>query len=85
MTYHDNALRRALLENIDSFMDRRGSEDDLRHAAVSIVVVGDGGEAAFLLTKRSPRLNAHPGNLRCRAAVWTKGRRREPRFAKCAS
>ncbi|MEC8372670.1 MAG: hypothetical protein VXZ99_17890, partial [Pseudomonadota bacterium] len=60
MAYHfDNALRRALLENIDSFKDRRGSEDGLRHAAVSIVVVGDGDEAAFLLTKRSPRLNAH--------------------------
>ena len=64
MTYHfDNALRRALLENIDSFMDRRGSEDGLRHAAVSIVVVGDGDEAAFLLTKRSPRLNAHSGQF----------------------
>ncbi|MEC7574269.1 MAG: CoA pyrophosphatase [Pseudomonadota bacterium] len=64
MTYHfDNALRRALLENIDSFKDRRGSEDGLRHAAVSIVVVGDGDEAAFLLTKRSPRLNAHSGQF----------------------
>ncbi|MED5356808.1 MAG: CoA pyrophosphatase [Pseudomonadota bacterium] len=64
MAYHfDNALRRALLENIDSFKDRRGSEDGLRHAAVSIVVVGDGDEAAFLLTKRSPRLNAHSGQF----------------------
>ncbi|MEC7397502.1 MAG: CoA pyrophosphatase [Pseudomonadota bacterium] len=64
MTYHfDNALRRALLENIDGFKDRRGSEDGLRHAAVSIVVVGDGDEAAFLLTKRSPRLNAHSGQF----------------------
>ena len=64
MTYpFDNALRRALLENIDSFKDRRGSEDGLRHAAVSIVVVGDGDEAAFLLTKRSPRLNAHSGQF----------------------
>ena len=64
MTYpFDNALRRALLENIDGFKDRRGSEDGLRHAAVSIVVVGDGDEAAFLLTKRSPRLNAHAGQF----------------------
>ena len=64
MAYHfDNALRRALLENIDGFKDRRGSEDGLRHAAVSIVVVGDGDEAAFLLTKRSPRLNAHSGQF----------------------
>ena len=64
MTYpFDNALRRALLENIDGFKDRRGSEDGLRHAAVSIVVVGDGDEAAFLLTKRSPRLNAHSGQF----------------------
>ncbi|MED5573371.1 MAG: CoA pyrophosphatase [Pseudomonadota bacterium] len=64
MAYHfDNALRRALLENIDGFKDRRGSEDGLRHAAVSIVVVGDGDEAAFLLTKRSPRLNAHAGQF----------------------
>jgi len=64
MTYpFDNALRSALLNNIDGFEDRRGTEDGLRHAAVSIVVVGDGDEAAFLLTKRSPRLNAHSGQF----------------------
>ena len=45
MTYSfDDALRRALLNNIDSFEDRRGAEEGLRHAAVSIVVVGVDGE-----------------------------------------
>lgn len=64
MTYpFDDALREALLNNIDGFDDRRGEPGDLRHAAVSIVVIADGDEAAFLLTKRSPRLNAHSGQF----------------------
>ena len=64
MTYSfDDALRRALLNNIDGFEDRRGANQGLRHAAVSIVVVDAEGEAAFILTKRSPRLNAHSGQF----------------------
>jgi 8-oxo-dGTP pyrophosphatase MutT (NUDIX family) len=45
--------------------DRRRREDTgtLKHAAVAIVVVESDspGEAAFLLTKRTPRLRAHGG------------------------
>ena len=62
MTYpFDDALRARIQSHIHRFDDRRGPEDDLRHAAVSVIVIGHGDEAAFLITKRSPRLNAHSG------------------------
>ena len=44
-------------------MRRRADTGGLKRAAVAVVVVeGDApGEAAFLLTKRTPRLRAHGG------------------------
>ena len=52
---------RAVHAAIERFKDRRGEPDDLKHAAVSVVIIGHGEDAAFLLTKRSPRLSAHSG------------------------
>lgn len=62
MTYpFDTALRSRIQSHIHQFDDRRAPEGDLKHAAVSVIVIGHGAEAAFLITKRSPRLNAHSG------------------------
>ena len=60
----DDALRRAIAQRLDRFeLRRRVDAGDLKRAAVAIVVVeGDvADEAAFLLTKRTPRLRAHGG------------------------
>lgn len=60
----DTTLREAIAGRLDRF-DRRRREDsgDLKRAAVAVVVVESEtpGEAAFLLTKRTPRLRAHGG------------------------
>ena len=60
----DESLRASITEHLDSFEVRRRSDPgSLRHAAVAVVVVEADvpGEAAFLLTKRTPRLRAHGG------------------------
>ena len=60
----DVSLRDAIVDRLNRF-DRRRREDtgELKHAAVAVVVVESDtpGEAAFLLTKRTPRLRAHGG------------------------
>lgn len=62
--HFDAALREEIVGRLGRF-DRRQQEDsgDLKRAAVAIVVVEaeTPGEAAFLLTKRTPRLRAHGG------------------------
>lgn len=64
MTYpFDDTLKERIHARVHQFDDRRSPEDGLKHAAVSIVVTGHGDEAAFILTKRSPRLNAHSGQF----------------------
>jgi 8-oxo-dGTP pyrophosphatase MutT (NUDIX family) len=64
MTYpFDDTLRQHIRNHIHEFNDRRAPENGLKHAAVSVVVIDHGGEAAFILTKRSPRLNAHSGQF----------------------
>lgn len=60
----DDALRAAIAGRLDRFeLRRRADAGDLKRAAVAIVVVeGEApGEAAFLLTRRTPRLRAHGG------------------------
>ena len=60
----DDALRGAIAQRLDRFeLRRRVDAGGLKRAAVAIVVVeGEvAGEAAFLLTKRTPRLRAHGG------------------------
>lgn len=60
----DSSLRDEIADRLGRF-DRRRREDSgtLKHAAVAVVMVeADApGEAAFLLTKRTPRLRAHGG------------------------
>jgi len=60
----DDTLRASIQGHLDGFAVRRRSDPgSLRHAAVAVAVIeGDvPGEAAFLLTKRTPKLRAHGG------------------------
>ena len=60
----DEALRKSIARRLGQFEARRRSDPgSLRHAAVAITVVEADvpGEAAFLLTKRTPRLRSHGG------------------------
>ena len=60
----DEALRESIAGRLSRFeVRRRPDPGSLKHAAVAIAVVeaDAGGEAAFLLTKRTPRLRAHGG------------------------
>lgn len=60
----DETLRASIAGRLESFDVRRASDPgSLRHAAVAVTVVeGETpGEAAFLLTRRTPKLRAHGG------------------------
>ena len=60
----DESLRLKIKDHLDRFEVRRQSDPgSLRRAAVAVTVVeGDApGDAAFLLTKRTPRLRSHGG------------------------
>ena len=60
----DDALRKSIAGHLGRFEVRRRSDPgSLRHAAVAVIVVeADApGDAAFLLTKRTPRLRSHGG------------------------
>ena len=60
----DEALRTSIAGRLSRFeVRRRPDPGSLKHAAVAIAVVeaDAGGEAAFLLTTRTPRLRAHGG------------------------
>jgi 8-oxo-dGTP pyrophosphatase MutT (NUDIX family) len=60
----DEALRKSIAGHLARFDVRRRSDPGgLRHAAVAVTVVEADvpDEAAFLLTKRTPRLRAHGG------------------------
>ena len=62
--HFDEALKTSIASRLGRFDVRRRSDPgSLRHAAVAIAVVEADvpGEAAFLLTKRTPRLRAHGG------------------------
>jgi 8-oxo-dGTP pyrophosphatase MutT (NUDIX family) len=62
--HFDEALKTSIANRLGRFDVRRRSDPgSLRHAAVAIAVVEADvpGEAAFLLTKRTPRLRAHGG------------------------
>lgn len=60
----DLALRSAVADHLGRFdLRRRADAGGLKRAAVAVVIVeGEtSGEAAFLLTKRTPKLRAHGG------------------------
>jgi 8-oxo-dGTP pyrophosphatase MutT (NUDIX family) len=60
----DDTLRATIVDHLQRFEVRRRSDPgSLRHAAVAVTVVEADvpGDAAFLLTRRTPRLRAHGG------------------------
>jgi 8-oxo-dGTP pyrophosphatase MutT (NUDIX family) len=60
----DETLRTAIVDRLSRFdVRRRTDPGSLRHAAVAVTVIESetAGEAAFLLTKRTPKLRAHGG------------------------
>src|SRR5262249_59546464 len=58
----DDALRERLRFNLAAFQRQAAVGEGLRAAAVAIVLVPDeSGRAAFLLTRRAPRLRSHGG------------------------
>ncbi len=60
----DDALRHRIVARLRAFeVRRRPDPGSLKHAAVAVVMVeaDTPGEAAFLLTRRTPRLRAHGG------------------------
>ena len=58
----DDILRDRMAQNVDAFPNRNRTNDGLKHAAVALTVVdNEAGEGAIILTRRSPRLNAHTG------------------------
>jgi len=62
--FFDDALRQSIAAHLAGFdVRRRPDPGRLKRAAVAIAVVESEapGEAAFLLTKRTPRLRAHGG------------------------
>ena len=58
---YSSALKRQLASNIDAFADQRQPQKDLVSAAVALTVFEDKGEAALIVTKRTPRLKNHGG------------------------
>lgn len=63
----DDALKSRLADRLAAFPRAARTDDGLKRAAVAITIVphavdgASGKQAAFLLTRRAPRLNAHGG------------------------
>lgn len=57
----DNRLRAQLTERLGRFERRPAPGDGLKRAAVAITVVPHEESAAFLLTRRTPKLSSHAG------------------------
>ena len=63
-THLDTSLRERVEAHLRSFERRELRDSGLRRAAVAIVLVaGDRGEPAFLLTRRASDLADHPGQF----------------------
>ena len=61
---YDEAMRARIAANLDGFTRARASTEGLKHAAVAITLVcDDQGEGAYVLTRRTPRLNSHAGQF----------------------
>lgn len=58
---HNNELEQRVLNNLDQFGRQEQSGENLKHAAVAIVIAPHRSEATFLLTRRTARLNTHAG------------------------
>jgi 8-oxo-dGTP pyrophosphatase MutT (NUDIX family) len=57
----DDALRVRLAANLSRLAQAPLEARALKRAAVCVIVTGDGGNAALLLTKRAARLSTHAG------------------------
>ena len=57
----DAALRARLAENLSRLAHAPLEARELKRAAVCVIVTGEAGEAALLLTKRAARLSTHAG------------------------
>ncbi len=58
---YNETLKDRLHQHLNAFARESKGEEDLKRAAVAIVVAEDAGSAAFLLTKRAAKLNSHGG------------------------
>lgn len=57
----DNRLRASVADNLARFERAPVRRPELKRAAVAVTLVEQAGTAAFLLTRRAARLNAHAG------------------------
>lgn len=57
----DDALRVRLRGHLDAHPRQEVTDPDLRPAAVTITMMSEAGQAAFLLTRRAPRMSSHRG------------------------
>ena len=58
----NGALRTQMQANLDGFERRVYEGQDLKRAAVALLMVADEeGEACFVITRRAPRLSSHAG------------------------
>ncbi len=61
---YDEAMRARIAANLRGFARAPASARGLKHAAVAIALVcDDNGEGAYVLTRRTPRLNSHAGQF----------------------
>ncbi|MEQ9518028.1 MAG: CoA pyrophosphatase [Parvibaculum sp.] len=58
---HNDGLKDRLTQNLQRFSPNAHAGEDLKRAAVTIVVAPDDDKATFLLTRRAPRLSSHGG------------------------
>ncbi|MFP6707032.1 MAG: NUDIX domain-containing protein, partial [Alphaproteobacteria bacterium] len=59
--YNDD-LRGRFTDRLKNFDRRAHDGEDLKQAAVTMTLIDDGkGQAAFILTRRTPRLSSHAG------------------------
>ena len=56
-----DVLRSKLAGSLDAFESRNHTTDDLTQAAVALTVIFDQGLPGLIVTRRTPRLNAHSG------------------------
>jgi 8-oxo-dGTP pyrophosphatase MutT (NUDIX family) len=59
---YGESLRAAIAAHLGAFPRLEHEDEDLKHAAVAFTLVeGEGGEGAFVLTRRSSKLKRHKG------------------------
>lgn len=58
---HNSELQERLSHHMTAFSRQEDSAENLKRAAVAIVVASDNQRASFLLTRRASKLNSHAG------------------------